>query len=119
MQQLETFAAGYEDAVDFYIVSFNEDAGVVADYIADRGYRAPFIPAQPVGAMLADLAITRQSAMMALNAHGLILHRQTKGDAAQWPAYLDLLTADPNAAPAPGDAEQQKQQRRQDLQLPS
>ena len=119
MQQLETFAARYGDTVDFYIVSFNEDAGVIAEYIAERGYQSPFIPAQPVGAMLADLAVTRQSAMMALNAHGLILHRQTKGDAAQWPAYLDRLAADPNAAPSPADAGEQQEQRQRDLQLPS
>lgn len=119
MQQLETFAAGYGDAVDFYIVSFNEDAGVIADYIAERGYRSPFIPAQPVGTMLSDLAVTRQSAMMALNAHGLILYRQTKGDAAQWPAYLDRLAADPDAAPSPADAGEQREQWRRDLQLPS
>lgn len=119
MQQLETFAAEYGDAVDFYIVSFNEDAGVIAEYIAERGYQSPFIPAQPVGAMLADLAVTRQSAMMALNAHGLILHRQTKGDAAQWPAYLDKLAADPNTSPSPADAGEQREQRQRDLQLPS
>ena len=69
--------------------------------------------------MLADLAVTRQSAMMALNAHGLILHRQTKGDATQWPAYLDRLAADPNAAPSPADAREQQEQRQRDLQLPS
>ena len=119
MQQLETFAAEYGDTVDFYIVSFNEDAGAIADYIAGRGYQSPFIPAQPVGAMLSDLAVTRQSAMMALNAHGLILYRQTKGDAAQWPAWLDRLASDPDAAPSPADAGEQREQRRRDLQLPS
>ena len=119
MQQLETFAAEYGDAVDFYIVSFNEDAGVIADYIAGRGYRAPFIPAQPVGTMLADLEVTRQSAMMALNGRGTVLYRQTKGDATKWPAYLDRLVVDPDAAPSPADAGEQQEQRQRDLQLPS
>lgn len=118
MQTLNTFAADYAGDIDFYIVSFNEDAAVIADYIADRNYRG-FIAAQPVGAMLADLKVTRQSTMMALNAQGRILHRQTSGDAAQWPAYLDQLSANPNAAPGPSDAQQQQEQRRQDLQLPS
>lgn len=118
MQTLNTFAADYAGDIDFYIVSFNEDAATIADYIADRNYQG-FIAAQPVGAMLSDLKVTRQSTMMALNAQGRILHRQTSGDAAQWPAYLDQLSANPNAAPGPSDAQQQQQQRQQDLQLPS
>ena len=118
MQTLDTFASDYAADIDFYIVSFDEDAGAIADYIAKHNYRG-FIAAQPVGTMLADLAVTRQSTMMALNAHGRILHRQTRGDATQWPAYLDLLSANPNAAPAPSDAQQQREQRQQDLQLHS
>lgn len=118
MQTLDTFASNYAADIDFYIVSFDEDAAAIADYIAEHNYRG-FIAAQPIGTMLADLQVTRQSTMMALNAHGLILHRQTKGDATQWPAYLDQLSANPNAAPDPSDTQQQKEQRRQDLQLPS
>lgn len=118
MQSLNAFASDYAADIDFYIVSFDEDAAVIADYIASHNYQG-FIAAHPVGTMLADLAVTRQSTMMALNAQGRILHRQTRGDAAQWPAYLDLLSENPNAAPAPADAQQQREQRQQDLQLPS
>lgn len=118
MQTLNTFAADYSDNIDFYVVSFDENAAIVADYIAEHNYRG-FIAAQPVGPMLADLEITRQSSMLALNARGRILHRQTRGDAGEWPAYLDLLVADPNAATSPDDAERQKEQRQLDLQLPS
>lgn len=118
MQTLNTFAADYAGDIDFYVVSFNENAGIIADYIAEHNYRG-FIPAQPEGTMLADLAVTRQSAMMALNARGRILHRQTKGNAGEWPAYLNRLAENPNAAPSQSDAQQQKEQRRQDLQLPS
>ena len=118
MQQLNAFASDYAGDIDFYVVSFDEDAEVVANYIAEHGYRG-FVAAQPVGTMLADLAVTRQSSMIALNARGRILHRQTKGNAAEWPAYLKQLAANPNAAPDPGNAQQQREQRRQDLQLPS
>lgn len=118
MQQLNAFAADYAGDIGFYVVSFDEDAEVVANYIAEHRYRG-FVAAQPVGTMLADLAVTRQSAMIALNARGRILHRQTKGNAGEWPAYLNQLAENPNAAPAPRDAQQQREQRRQDLQLPS
>ena len=87
MQTLNNFASDYAGDIDFYVVSFDEDAGVIEDYIAEHDYRG-VIAAQPVGTMLADLEIVRQSSMMALNAHGLILHRQTKGDATEWPVLI-------------------------------
>ena len=118
MQTLNTFASDYDDSIDFYVVSFNEDAAIVADYIAEHDYRG-FIPAQPVGAMLADLEVTRQSAFIALNGHGRILHRQTKGNATEWPAYLDRLAADPLAGPSQQEGQQHKEQRQLDMQLPS
>ncbi len=120
MQTLNTFAANYADDVDFYVVSFDENAAVVSDYIDQQGYgNTGFIPAQPVGAMLADLSITRQSSFIALNGHGRILHRQTMGDAAEWPAYLDRLAADPLTAPSAEEEQQEEEQRRMDIQLPS
>ena len=117
MQTLNTFASNYDD-IDFYIVSFNEDAATVAGYIGEHNYRG-FIAAEPVGTMLADLEVTRQSAFISLNGHGRILHRQTKGNATEWPAYLDRLAADPLAGPSQQEGQQQKEQRQLDLQLPS
>ncbi|MYC32276.1 MAG: hypothetical protein F4X64_03770 [Chloroflexi bacterium] len=117
MQTLNTFASDY-DEIDFYVVSFNEDAATVSDYIAEHNYQG-MIPAQPVGNMLADLEVTRQSSFMSLNAHGRILHRQTMGNAGEWPAYLDRLVTDPLAVPSQQEGQQQKEQRQMDMQLPS
>ena len=118
MQTLDNFASDYASEIDFYVVSFNEDAAVIQEYITENGYQG-FISAQPVGTMLADLEVSQQSAMMALNARGLILHRQSKGDAREWPGYLDQLIENPNAAPSQENAEQQREQRQRDIQLPS
>ena len=118
LQTLNTFASDYDAGIDFYVVSFDEDAATIQGFIDEHNYQG-FIAAQPVGTMLADLAITRQSSFVALNAHGRILHRQTMGNAGEWPAYLDRLVADPLAVPSQQEGQQQKEQRRMDIQLPS
>ena len=69
--------------------------------------------------MLADLEVTRQMAMMVVNGNGMIYHRQVMGSATGWEPYFDALTADPDAIPPEVEIERQKDQRQQDLQLPS
>ena len=117
MQTLDPIASKYPD-LDFYVVSYNEPVEDIVAYIEEHGY-TDVIPAQPVGTMLADLQVTRQMAMMAVNGNGMIYHRQVMGSAASWEPYFTELTADPNAVPAGVEIQRQKDQRRQDLQLPS
>ena len=117
MQTLNPIASEFTD-IDFYVVSFNESAGEVEKYIAEQGY-TDLIAAQPVGSMLEDLEITRQMAMVALNADGIIYHRQVMGSAGQWSPYFTQLTADPAATPSHKRAEEQKDQRMMDMQLPA
>ncbi len=120
MQTLNTFASDYSDSIDFYIVSFDEGADSIADYVDTQGFSgAGFIAAQPLGSMLADLQVTTQGSFIALNGNGRFLHRQTSGNAAEWPAYLDRLVADPFTAPSARESESQRDQRRRDVQLPS
>ena len=117
MRTLDPIASKYP-GVDFYVVSYNEPVETIAEYIEEGGY-TDVIPAEPVGTMLADLQVTRQMAMMAVNGNGMIYHRQVMGSAAAWEPFFTALTADPAAVPAEVEIQQQKDQRRQDLQLPS
>jgi len=117
LRTLDPIASKYPD-LDFYIVSYNEPVGAIADYIEEHGY-TDVIPAGPVGTMLADLEITRQMAMMVVNGNGMIYHRQVMGSASSWEPYFTELAADPVAVPAGVEIQRQKDQRQQDLQLPS
>ena len=117
MRTLDPIASKYPD-LEFYVVSYNEPVEAIADYIEEHGY-TDVIPAGPVGTMLADLEVTRQMAMMVVNGNGMIYHRQVKGSAASWEPYFTELAADPNAVPAGVEIQRQKDQRQQDLQLPS
>ena len=69
--------------------------------------------------MLADLEITRQMAMMAVNADGIIYHRQLMGTADQWSPHFTQLSADPDAVPTHKQVQQEKDQRMMDMQLPA
>lgn len=117
MQTLNPIATEFPD-IDFYVVSFNESAEVIEDYINEHGY-TDLIAAEPVGDMLADLEITRQMAMVALNAGGVIYHRQLMGSADQWSPHFAQLTEDPNSIPTQRQVEQQEDRRLMDMQLPA
>ena len=117
MRTLDPIASKYPN-IDFYVVSYNEPVEVIADYIEEHGY-TDVIPASPVGTMLADLEITRQMAMMVVNANGAIYHRQVMGSAATWEPHFTELTDNPDALPEGVEIQRQRDQRRQDLQLPS
>lgn len=117
MQTLDPIASEFPE-IDFYVVAYNETAAEVDAYIQEKGY-TDLIGAQPVGSMLADLEITRQMAMMAVNADGVIYHRQLMGSAGQWSPQFSALTADPYAVPSTEEVEQQKERRLMDLQLPA
>lgn len=117
MQTLDPIASKYPD-LDFYVISYNEPVEDIAEYIEEHGY-TDVIPAEPVGTMLADLQVTRQMAMMAVNGNGMIYYRQVMGSAASWEPYFTELAADPIAVPAGAEIQRQKDQRQQDLQLPS
>ncbi len=117
MRTLDPIASKYPD-IDFYVVSYNEPVETIAQYIEDGGY-TDLIPAAPVGTMLADLEVTRQMAMMALNGNGMIYHRQVMGSAAAWEPHFTALAGDPHAVPEGVEIQRQKDQRQQDLQLPS
>ena len=117
MQTLNPIASSYPD-LDFYVISYNEPVEDIAAYIEEHGY-TDVIPAEPVGTMLADLQVTRQMAMMAVNGNGMIYHRQVMGSASSWEPYFTELAADPVAVPAGVEIQRQKDQRQQDLQLPS
>ena len=117
MQTLDPIASEFSE-IDFYVVAYNEPAAVVEAYIEENGY-TDLIAAQPVGAMLADLEITRQMAMMAVNANGVIYHRQLMGSADQWSPQFTALTADPHAVPTKTEVKQEQDKRLMDLQLPA
>ena len=117
MQTLDPIASEYGE-IDFYVVAYNESAAEVEQYIEEKGY-TDLIAAQPVGAMLEDLEITRQMAMLALNSEGVIYHRQLMGSADQWAPHFAQLTEDPDAVPSKEQAEQQQERRLMDLQLPA
>lgn len=114
---MDPIASEYDD-INFYVVSFDENAQTVADYITQRGY-TDVIAVEPVGSMLADLEITRQTSMLAINADRIIYYRQLSGDADQWPQRLDMLTVAPKAPPPGFVIEQEKEERQRDIQLPS
>lgn len=117
MQTLDPIASEYPQ-IDFYVVAYNETAAEIDAYIHDKGY-TDLIAAQPVGTMLADLEITRQMAMMAVNADGVIYHRQLMGSADQWSPEFTALTADPHALPTKQQVKQEKDRRLLDMQLPA
>jgi len=117
LQTLDPIASKYPD-LDFYVISYNEPVEEIAEYIEEHGY-TDVIPAEPVGVMLEDLQVTRQMAMMAMNGNGMIYHRQVMGSAASWEPYFTELAADPVAVPEGVEIQRQKDQRQQDLQLPS
>lgn len=117
MRTLDPIASKYPN-LDFYVVSYNEPVEVIAEYIENGGY-TDVIPAEPVGTMLTDLQVTRQMAMMAVNGNGMIYHRQVMGSADAWEPYFTALSEDPVAVPPEVEIQRQKDQRQQDLQLPS
>ncbi len=78
MQTLSQIVPEYAEQVDFYLVSYNENAATLEDYISGRQY-ADMTPAQPVGSMLRDLRIVSQSSMLALDANGVIAFRKGFG----------------------------------------
>ena len=117
MQTLDPIASEFPD-IDFYVVAYNETAAEIDAYIQEKGY-TDVIAAQPVGSMLADLEITRQMAMMAVNADGVIYHRQLMGSADQWSPQFTALTADPHAVPTKTEVEQEQDRRLLDMQLPA
>ena len=59
-------------------MSFSESASRLDGYIEENGY-SDMIATQPVGSMLADLRITSQSSMIALDAQGVITFRKGYG----------------------------------------
>ena len=117
MQTLNPIASEFPE-IDFYVVAYNEPAEVVEAYIQENGY-TDLIAAQPVGPMLADLEITRQMAMMAVNADGVIYHRQLMGSADQWSPQFTTLTADPHAVPTKTEVKKEQDRRLMDIQLPA
>ena len=117
MQTLNPIASEFPE-IDFYVVAYNEPAEVVEAYIEENGY-TDLIAAQPVGAMLADLEITRQMAMMAVNADGVLYHRQLMGSADQWSPQFSALTANPHAIPTGKQAKEEQERRLMDIQLPA
>ncbi len=117
MQTLNPIASKFPE-IDFYVVAYNEPAEVVEAYIQENGY-TDLIAAQPVGPMLADLEITRQMAMMAVNADGVIYHRQLMGSADQWSPQFTTLTADPHAVPTKTEVKKEQDRRLMDIQLPA
>ncbi len=78
MRTLAPVVAEFAGQVDFYLVSFNEDAARLDGYIQDNAY-TNMTATQPVGSMLRDLRITSQSSMMALDPHGVIAFRKGYG----------------------------------------
>ncbi len=117
MQTLDPIASEFPE-IDFYVVAYNETAAEIDAYIQEKGY-TDVIAAQPVGTMLADLEITRQMAMMAVNADGVIYHRQLMGSADQWSPEFIALTADPHALPTKQQVKQEQDRRLLDMQLPA
>lgn len=117
MQTLDPIASEFPD-INFYVVAYNETAAEIEAYIQEKGY-TDLIAAQPVGAMLADLEITRQMAMMAVNADGVIYHRQLMGSADQWSPEFTALAADPRALPTKQQVKQEQDRRLLDMQLPA
>ncbi len=117
MQTLNPIASEFPE-IDFYVVAYNEPAEVVEAYIEENGY-TDLIAAQPVGTMLADLEITRQMAMMAVNADGVLYHRQLMGSADQWSPQFGALTADPYAVPTNKQVKEERERRLMDIQLPA
>lgn len=117
MQTLNPIASEFPE-IDFYVVAYNEPAEAIEAYIQENGY-TDLIAAQPVGTMLSDLEITRQMAMMAVNADGVIYHRQLMGSADQWSPQFTELTADPHAVPTPKEVKKDQDKRLMDLQLPA
>lgn len=117
MQTLDPIASEFPD-IDFYVVAYNETASEIDAYIREKGY-TNLKAAQPVGTMLADLEITRQMAMMALNADGVIYHRQLMGSADQWSPQFAALTADPHSLPSTQEVKQDRDRRMMDMQLPA
>ena len=78
MQTLNPIIAEYAGRVDFYLVAFNESAAGLDEYISTKGY-ANMTAAKPEGEMLRDLAIVRQTSMLALDAAGVIAFRKGYG----------------------------------------
>ena len=60
------------------MVAFNESGETIDNYIAGQGYRN-MIAAAPVGTMLADLRITSQSSIIAVDGAGVITFRKGFG----------------------------------------
>ncbi len=81
MRTLSPIVTEYAGEVDFYLVSFSEDAARLDSYAAGEGY-AGITSAQPVGRMLRDLRIVSQSSMLALDGDGVITFRKGYGSVA-------------------------------------
>ena len=60
------------------MVAFNESGETIDNYIADQGY-SNMIAVAPVGTMLADMRITSQSSIVAVNGDGVITFRKGFG----------------------------------------
>ena len=81
----------FEDAVDFYVVGFNESLSELAEYQGQSGH--PGIVSLPVGNMLRDFRVTSQSTKVAIDANGIITYRRgyRQGRSSDWPAVLQAL----------------------------
>ena len=81
----------FEDAVDFYVVGFNESLSELAEYQGQSGH--PGIVSLPVGNMLRDFRVTSQSTKVAIDANGIITYRRGygQGRSSEWPDVLQAL----------------------------
>ena len=81
----------FEDAVDFYVVGFNESLSELAEYQGQSGH--PGIVSLPVGNMLRDFRVTSQSTKVAIDANGIITYRRGygQGRSSDWPDVLQAL----------------------------
>ena len=81
----------FHDAVDFYVVGYNESLSELADYQSQSGH--PGILALPIGNMLRDFRVTSQSTKVAIDANGIITYRAGygQGNPSGWPDVLQAL----------------------------
>ena len=81
----------FHDAVDFYVVGYNESFSELADYQNESGH--PGILALPIGNMLRDFRVTSQSTKVAIDANGIITYRAGygQGRSSDWPDVLQAL----------------------------
>lgn len=75
MQTLSEIVPDYAGQVDFYVVAYTETARELDSYVRRHEFTG-MTPAQPEGSMLRDLKIISQSAMLAMDAAGVITFRK-------------------------------------------